>query len=345
MKISVEIGGFGIRVATQCQRMIEQIEIGNSASPDLLSSVALMTPNEDIIIGDIANMGEQNNGMQFFLPEMLHNDINFVKTHTALFAYIKQRAENQMKKSVSEVVMVIPPYFAKMDPRKSKFEEAWNNVSVQSVSYVSSDVSICYKRVNLLNNEAALILDIGHNGTNISIVKRTSTSLQSIYAKHIEMLSGREFNSIIYQDIETKCAIRYDDEMQLLQVKCLDDLCRNIKESLSVIDSISVQPPFCEYSYSISRDDFEQMIKGIVEASIKECVAAINSSGENICKIVIAGGGALIPYIRKLLHLFFNSGESNKMEILYPQSQISAMFDSCKGALLIQSSNDILKIF
>ena len=72
MKISVEIGGYGVRVATQHRKKIEMVEIGNSSSPYSIPSKAIVTDNGNILVGNNIWL---NKLIQYnHLPNMFHVD-------------------------------------------------------------------------------------------------------------------------------------------------------------------------------------------------------------------------------------------------------------------------------
>ena len=87
------------------------------------------------------------------------------------------------------------------------------------------------------------------------------------------------------------------------------------------------------------------MINKPLEESLNECLACIKDSGDsmdNIKKIVLTGGCSQIPYIEKILKLFFNTGNSEKIDIIATKSTEDSLFAACKGAFTIQQTS-ILK--
>lgn len=347
MKISVEIGGYGVRVATQYRKKIEMVEIGNSSSPYSIPSRVIVTDNGNILVGNGIWLNQQVQGKEIFLDEIDYNEVDFERAYEALFHYIIQRVRMIYQTTVSEIVVIVPPSFVANDPRKTKIKSAISALGIRNVSFVSSDIAYCYYSVPLSNEEVVVVYNIGYNTAQISVVKRIGGQLVSLACKQIQGLGGRFFDSYIYQDIEQKAKIEYNDSCQLMQVEHLAKLCGFIKEELSQIESVTIPLPYSSQHYTLNRTQFESMIKDDIESSIKETFNCVNESKiplSGIKKVILTGGSSRIPYIQKLLVLTFNVGNGEKKEILHPTCSTSAMWECCMGGLLIQNSGAILNL-
>ena len=262
-----------------------------------------------------------------------------------LFAFIKDHIVSLYKQTISNVTMIVPPYFQSVDPRKKVMREAWMHNGIYNLDFISSDVSTCYRKLNLSSNESALVFDIGYNGSVISVVRRDKNVFRSIANKYIKGIGGRVFCNMIYSDIEEQSKLQYDSFAQIIQVQNIDRVSRMIMECLSTEEHVVTSVPFTDYIYSISREKFNEMINKPLEESLNECLACIKDSGDsmdNIKKIVLTGGCSQIPYIEKILKLFLNTGNSEKIDIIAPKSTEDSLFAACKGAFTIQQTS-ILK--
>ena len=241
--------------------------------------------------------------------------------------------------------MIVPPYFQSVDPRKKVMREAWMHNGIYNLDFISSDVSTCYRKLNLSNNESALVFDIGYNGTVISVVRRDKNVFRSIANKYIKGIGGRVFCNMIYSDIEEQSKLQYDSFAQIIQVQNIDRVSRIIMESLSSKENVVTNVPFTDYIYIITREEFNGMINRPLEESLNECLDCIKDSCNSmsgIKKILLTGGCSQIPYIEKILKLFFNTGNSEKIDIIAPKSTEDSLFAACKGAFTIQQTS-ILK--
>ena len=345
MNIAVEIGAYGIKVAIQNNGKVEMVKLGDSLSPYLIPSLAYVTKSGQIILGNLAELCDINKGERIYLSEMMPSDNKIEDIYVKLFAFIKDQIVSLYKQSVSNVTMIVPPYYQSVDPRKKVMREAWKHNGIYNLDSISSDVSTCYRMLNLSNNESALVFDIGYNGTVISVVKRDKNVFRSIANKHIKDIGGRVFCNMIFSDIEEQSKLQYDSFSQLLQVQNIDLASRIIMEDLSCNETVVTNVPFTDYIYSISREKFNEMINKPLEKSLNECLACIKDSGvsmDNIKKIVLTGGCSKIPYIEKILRLFFNTGNTEKKDVIAPKSVEDALFAACKGAFTVQQTS-ILK--
>lgn len=347
MKISVEIGGYGVRVATQHHKKTEMVEIGNSSSPYCIPSKAIVTDNGNIHVGNSIWLNKLIQGKEIFLDEIDYNEVDFERVYGALFNYINQRVNMAYQENVSEIVIITPPSFATNDPRKAKIKNAINALGIRNVSFVSSDIAYCYHSVFISSEESVLVYNSGYNTTQISVVKRIGGQLISLACMQAQGMGGRFFDSYIYKDIEQNAKIEYNDSCQLTQVEHIAELCKFIKEELSRTESVTIPLPYSSHYYTLKRAQFESMIKDDIEHSIKKMFNCINESKiplSEIKKIILIGGSSQIPYIQKLLSLTFNVGEGEKKEILHPKKSTSAMWECCMGGLHIQNSETILNL-
>ena len=345
MNIAVEIGAYGIKVAIQNNGKVEMVKLGDSLSPYIIPSLAYVAKSGQIIFGNLAELCDINNGERIYLSEMMPSDNKTEEIYEKLFAFIKDLIVSSYKQAVSNVTMIVPPYFQSVDPRKKVMREAWMHNGIYNLDFISSDVSTCYRKLNLSNNESALVFDIGYNGTVISVVKRNKNVFRSIANKYIKSIGGRVFCNMLFSDIEEQTKLQYDSFAQLLQVQNINSVSRIIMENLSCNETVVTNVPFTDYIYSISREKFNEMINKPLEETLNECLACIKDSGDsmdNIKKIVVTGGCSQIPYIEKILKLFFNTGNSEKIDIIAPKSTEDSLFAACKGAFTIQQTS-ILK--
>ena len=345
MNIAVEIGAYGIRVAIQNNGKVEIVKLGDSLSPYIIPSLAYVAKSGQIILGNLAELSDINNGERVYLSEMMPSDNKAEDIYEKLFAFIKDHIVSLYKQTISNVTMIVPPYFQSVDPRKKVMREAWMHNGIYNLDFISSDVSTCYRKLNLSSNESALVFDIGYNGSVISVVRRDKNVFRSIANKYIKGIGGRVFCNMIYSDIEEQSKLQYDSFAQIIQVQNIDRVSRMIMECLSTEEHVVTSVPFTDYIYSISREKFNEMINKPLEETLNECLACIKDSGDsmdNIKKIVLTGGCSQIPYIEKILKLFLNTGNSEKIDIIAPKSTEDSLFAACKGAFTIQQTS-ILK--
>ena len=157
MNIAVGIGAYGIRVAIQNNGKVEMVKLGDSLSPYIIPSLAYVAKSGQIILGNLAELCDINNGERVYLSEMMPSDNKAEDIYEKLFAFIKDHIVSLYKQTVSNVTMIVPPYFQSVDPRKKVMREAWMHNGIYNLDFISSDVSTCYRKLNLSNNESALV--------------------------------------------------------------------------------------------------------------------------------------------------------------------------------------------
>ena len=166
MNIAVEIGAYGIRVAIQNNGKVEMVKLGDSLSPYIIPSLAYLAKSGQIILGNLAELCDINNGERVYLSEMMPSDNKAEDIYEKLFAFIKDHIVSLYKQTVSNVTMIVPPYFQSVDPRKKNMREAWMHNGIYNLDFISSDVSTCYRKLNLSNNFTRIGVGIGHPDKN-----------------------------------------------------------------------------------------------------------------------------------------------------------------------------------
>lgn len=350
MNIAIEMGAYGVRAVVQNKGKTELVPWGSSATPYLIPPLAFVTKHGDIVVGKLAELCDMSQGDRIYLDEMEPVVGRTVEVYSALFALIKTRINALYEHPISSVTMVVPPYYQSVDPRKNNILEAWkrNGVGHHNIAFTSSAVAVCYKCLNLSPDEFALVFDVGHSGTTLSVIKRVKNEFQTVSHRYVSEVGGRAFCNLIYSDIEEQSQLQYDSAMQLYQVQNIYQMSHAIMETLSWQESVGVDVPFtAAYRCAVSRQRFQEMLTQPLEKALSECLVCIKEAGisvEKIQKIVLTGGCAKIPYIEQIVGIFFNTGNVNEYnkKIIVPTSSEAAMFNACRGAFTIQSTS-ILK--
>lgn len=345
MRIAIEIGGYGARVALRRSRTIEMVEIGPSESPYLIPAATFLTDDGRIIAGPLTNMTVSTCGETIFLNEMAADDARYVDVHKALFGYVKTKVESVSTEHIDAVTVVIPPGVPDSDPRKAKIREAWHQLIPCNVEFISSDVAVCYNRLNFTEGETALVVDLGFSGLNVSEVCRSSGKIRSAASYYSTDVSLRMLVSRVFDDVEQQCKINYKPELALLQVKYIDELCRKMVESLTHDKNVSVAVPFSTDTYSISRNALHQMLAKPLGEALKDGIATISAAGADftkVGKVVLAGGGALIPCTAETVEGNIAAAGLTAVHIQKPKLQLEAMMEKCRGALQMMPTGGIL---
>ena len=122
MNIAVEIGAYGIKVAIQNNGKVEMVKLGDSLSPCIIPSLAYVAKSGQTIFGNLSELCDINNGERIYLSEMMPSDNKTEDIYEKLFAFMKNQIVSLYKQSVSNVTMIVPPYFQSVDPEKKSCE-------------------------------------------------------------------------------------------------------------------------------------------------------------------------------------------------------------------------------
>lgn len=342
--VSIEIGSYGIKGCVKTSGKPVLLELGSSASPYFLSSVAIIDKQGEIILGAPSFLDECTSNKVVYLSEYDIEDPNFIDVFSTLFKYVQNRAELQVGEKVSKLLLVVPPQFVNHDPRKAKLKYACEKSGISDIDFVSSDIAICYQMVKLASSDSALLCDIGHSVTRVSVIKREGNMFETLSQGEILGYAGQNFENSIFQDIEDKNFIAYNEEFELLQMKQIEQCCRYMKEALSTAEDVSMNLPFASDRYTISRSYFESIIRNAVETSVQGCVDCLSRSGieiQNLRQIVLVGGSSHIPLVHKMMSAFFQTTPASKSLCSRGLSIVESQYAGCFGAFSVPSIQSV----
>jgi molecular chaperone DnaK len=127
------------------------------------------------------------------------------------------------------------------------------------------------------------------------------------------------------------------------------DAAENIKKELSSLEECEINLPFIadsdegaiHYSKYISRVEFEEMIRDMVEETLDICSRALKAAGMSINEInevILVGGSTRIPLVQHRTRQFFKKEPNKKVN----PDEIVAMGAAMQGAIVKGESKDIL---
>ena len=163
-------------------------------------------------------------------------------------------------------------------------------------------------------DDLVAVYDLGGGTFDAAVLRRSKTGY-SVEGKAtgIDQLGGMDFDATIFNHLVDSIGRDFDrldpdDTDAMLNVARLREDCVIAKEILSseLSTSIRIFLPSINVSkhVTLSRDEFERMIRTLVTQTIGSLSQAIESAGvkpEEISKILMAGGSSKIPLVRQMV--------------------------------------------
>jgi len=155
------------------------------------------------------------------------------------------------------------------------------------------------------------VFDFGGGTLDIAVLRAEPTGdFRVIAAKGDNSLGGRTIDNLLYRwviDQVEKDDPDLADELHSSQVSImhsLDESIREAKEMLSDTSSatITVSTPHGEQDFLITRDEFNEVISGVVDRAVELTQSALQQAGvDRRTPIYMTGGSSRIPYVQNRL--------------------------------------------
>lgn len=242
-----------------------------------------------------------------YTPEQISSEI---------LKYLKHCAENYLGNVVSDAVITVPAYFNNDQRQKTKLAGELAGFNVLRIINEPTAASIAYG-LDKTEDKTILVYDLGGGTFDVTILKLSDgVDFHVLSTSGNTKLGGVDFDRIITKIALSKFKNSYFDKFQEEididfsedEINKLNESSEKVKKALSISKKAffsnsvfsSKNLKFLNINESISREDFENGISGLV-LETKNCIdQAINDSSlkfDDIDEIVFVGGSTRIPYI------------------------------------------------
>lgn len=297
-----------------------------------IPSVAFVASNgQSITIGDEAIRNQKNpNGCFYhnFKPELdtIHESSQNHRTIIeqiiiSFLKYIKQRAESRFGQDFYDVVITIPASAPKGGIRYELMKYCAQLAGFNDILIIPEPVAAAYyllgDRVHSieLEDKLFLIYDFGGGTFDTSVIKVSDQQIhvidESVGSDNEQKWGGIYIDSIVSMDYVHK------SEYAKRQVNILRDRTSSFEQRLNASEHLRIFPVRAKlelskksifespYSYTLSRDDFEAMIQGMVNNTIDSTLSLLDRAHkEKLCddihsvsKVYLVGGTSQIPLV------------------------------------------------
>jgi len=249
-----------------------------------------------------------------------------------LLKKIKEDSELYMDDRIKEAVITVPAYFNDNQRNATKTAAEIAGIKVKRLINEPTAAAIAFGFKKLLNNENydnknILVYDIGAGTVDVTIINLNKRSFNVLSTSGDISTGGIEMDNAVKlyisnflknNNINIKNVEKYDSY--------IDSIAENIKIRLSTYDSYEVYlndllGKFYEYNdkiiFKITRNDFENLIKNIVNKTIKSIDNALEKSSltkKDINELILTGGPTRIPYVRKAIENYLNLKSMNGID-------------------------------
>lgn len=298
----------------------------------IIPSIVSFKKDGSALVGDIArnymmlspgltikeskrNMGEE---ITYHSPL---KDLKAEEVATYILKNLKLEAESFLKEEVSEAVVTVPAYFTEEQRKATKRAIIEAGLVPKRILNEPTAAALAYATEAHLDGNI-LVYDLGGGTFDVTILSKEEDDYKVLSSKGNNTLGGMDFNNLIRQEIEKdlleKEGIKEIDSRLSFQ---LEELVEKAKIDLSTEDESPITltlglgtKAVHEWTYILTRESFNQMIKPLVESTINLLKTALSEAlllPRNIHTVILSGGSTRVPLVqeelKKILPVDFKS--------------------------------------
>src|SRR5438552_2814546 len=225
---------------------------------------------------------------------------------------LKRNAERYFGSAVTKAVITVPAYFN--DAQRQATKDAGRIAGLEVLRLVNEPTaaSLAYG-LDKKQNGIVAVYDLGGGTFDISILKLHDGIFEVIATNGDTHLGGDDIDNLLItialDDIRGDLALdlrRNAEAVQAIRKSVIE-----AKIALSSQPSVKLDielPGGKRYQREISREQYEQLIKPVIDRTVGPCKQALKDAGlkpEMIDEVVLVGGSTRIPKVRALVKELF----------------------------------------
>ena len=269
-------------------------------------------------------------GSKFFSP---------IELSAEILKYLKNRIEGEMNVIASKAVITVPAYFN--DSQRQATRDAGKLAGLEVLRIVNEPTaaSLAYGIGHKNEDEEKIaVYDLGGGTFDISILNIHDGIFDVLSTNGDTFLGGDDIDQLIIKHWVEKnpgleALIQSDKSVaQSLRLKAED-----AKKQLSTSDNFEAE----ELGISLSRNNFEKLIRPVVQKTLSKCRQAIQDSGlaiNEIDRLIFVGGSTRIPFIKKSVSDYFNCKVSDHIN----PDEVVAIGAAVQADILAGNQDDML---
>ncbi|GJV74046.1 heat shock 70 kDa protein 16 [Tanacetum coccineum] len=235
-----------------------------------------------------------------------------------LFKHLKQIAEKSLESAVLDCVIGIPSYFTDLQRREYLDAAFIAGLNTLLLMHDGTAIALGYGmyKTDLSDNGSTIVVfvDIGHCDTQVTVAAFERGGMKVLSHASDQNLGGRDFDEVLFKHFADKFKEQYNIDVYSNTRACirLRASCEKLKKVLSANTeaplSIECLIEDKDVRGIITREEFENHSRDLLDRVAQPCIKAVNESGINPNKIYtveLVGSGSRVPAITKILSALF----------------------------------------
>jgi molecular chaperone DnaK len=229
-----------------------------------------------------------------------------------ILIHLKGIAEEASGEVFHKAVITVPAYFN--DAQRMATKKAGSLAGLEVVRILSEPTAaaISYGLDKLKEKSKIVVYDFGGGTFDVSVLELNDGVFQVLATSGDTRLGGDDLDYAIAEYFYRKAEPSRLSEASIDVRKRFLESARLTKESLSFHQEYTVRIAFYQgtksFEFKICRNEFNQIIKPIIERTVRHCKTALLDSGlgaEDVDSIVLVGGSTRIPLVQQIVEELF----------------------------------------
>ncbi len=239
-----------------------------------------------------------------------------IELSSLILKELKNRAEHVLKMNISKCVITVPAYFNDAQRQATRDAGKLAGLEVLRIINEPTAASLAYG-IGTITSESKTIAvyDLGGGTFDISILKITDGVFDVLSTNGNTYLGGDDFDKEIGAHFIKQLGLTSDELQANKQIAQTIRLkAEEAKKYLS--QNNHFETILLGEKVSISKDEFELLIKPYIDQTISCCELAMKDSQltkEDIDVIVMVGGSTRTPYVKQQVKQFFGKDVFDKV--------------------------------
>lgn len=263
--------------------------------------------------------------------------VSYADIIARILDYIKRSAEAALGgESIAGVLLTVPASYDDTDPRLEIMHTAAHLAGFTEVRVLAEPVAAALYYHSLQRGQAntvTLVYDLGGGTFDPALIRHAAEGYEVLGNAEGLSFGGKYFDGLIVRHFIEKCGFEFSTEesLQVREMEELQEMCRAVKEQLSVVEKVDYPVPYREgMLYSLTRDEFSELIRPSVIETFEECSNLLDSAGkqwDEVDRILLVGGSSYIPCIKKWMLKYLEGKNASGIPVLHGKSDENIAFD------------------
>ncbi len=260
-----------------------------------------------------------------------------VELSSLILKELKKQAEHILKTPVGKAVITVPAYFNDAQRQATRDAGKLAGLDVLRIINEPTAASLAYGfGLNKEESKTIAVYDLGGGTFDISILNINGGIFEVLSTNGDTYLGGDDLDAAIVDHWmkENTFEGEVSKHRQVLRLKA-----EEAKKHLSSNDLFKTV--YEEKEISISREQFETVIKTIVERTITSCKSTLKDASlkkSDVDEIVMVGGSTRVPLVKEMVSAFFEK----KLNDTVDPDEVVALGAAIQADILAGNTTDML---